>query len=49
MNARERRIFNALLNDNAKIGFIRGLVEKERIWREKSVCLVKETYFVRID
>jgi hypothetical protein len=39
MIPRERTTFNALPDDNAKIGFVRALVERDRTWREKSVCL----------
>lgn len=41
MNARERTTFNALPDDNAKIIFVRALVERDRTWREKSVCLAR--------
>jgi hypothetical protein len=39
MTARERTTFNAQPNDNAKTIFIQVLAERDRAWREKSVCL----------
>ena len=39
MTARETITFNALPDNNAKVGFVRALVERDRTWREKSVCL----------
>ena len=45
MREQERRALNALPDNNAKVFFIRGMVEKERSWREKSVCLARRHVF----
>ena len=47
LNLRERRAFNRLPDDNSKTYFIQGMVEKDRSEREKSVCLLRDTYFVK--
>jgi hypothetical protein len=45
LTGRERRAFDALPDNNSKIHFIRGMVVKERSWREKSVCLARRHVF----
>ena len=45
MIGRERRAFDALPDNNSKIIFIRAMVEKEKSWREKSVCLARRRVF----
>ncbi|GET67425.1 hypothetical protein GLOIN_2v1770914 [Rhizophagus irregularis DAOM 181602=DAOM 197198] len=37
MIARERITFNALPDDNARIGYVRALVDRDRTWRERSL------------
>ena len=39
LTRRERRAFDAQPDNNSKIAFIQAMVEKEKSWREKSVCL----------
>jgi hypothetical protein len=45
LTGRKRRNFNALPDNNAKINYIRGMVDKERSWHEKSVCLARRRVF----
>ncbi|CAG8524539.1 890_t:CDS:2, partial [Gigaspora rosea] len=39
MTAREAFNFNALPDDNAKIAYVRALVDRDRTWRERSPSL----------
>ena len=39
MTTQERTVFNDLPNNNSKTNFIRALANRDRAWREKSVCL----------
>ena len=48
MHKRERRVFNNLLDNNSKLGFIRGLVARERTEHEKSVSLAKRHTYIFI-
>ncbi|CAG8824918.1 8361_t:CDS:1, partial [Gigaspora rosea] len=36
MTPRETISFNALPDNNAKIGYVQALVERDRTWRERS-------------
>ncbi|CAB4493767.1 unnamed protein product [Rhizophagus irregularis] len=47
LTGRERRAFDALPDNNSKIHFIRGMVVKERSWREKSRLRRFLTYLFR--
>ncbi|EXX71601.1 hypothetical protein RirG_076970 [Rhizophagus irregularis DAOM 197198w] len=44
MIARERITFNALPDDNARIGYVRALVDRDRTWRERSDISQKLIY-----
>ncbi|PKK77383.1 hypothetical protein RhiirC2_861942 [Rhizophagus irregularis] len=44
MIARERITFNALPDDNARIGYVRALVDRDRTWRERSTLYRKKTF-----
>ncbi|CAG8487959.1 4334_t:CDS:2 [Funneliformis caledonium] len=46
MTARERGGFNRLRDDNSRIAYVQALVNKERSWKEKSVCLAKRNIFL---
>ncbi|PKC14470.1 hypothetical protein RhiirA5_495341 [Rhizophagus irregularis] len=45
MIARERITFNALPDDNARIGYVRALVDRDRTWRERSVFFISHMGF----
>ena len=50
MNKRERSVFDSQPDNNSKVVFIQAFVEKEKSWKEKSVCLVEShILFILLD